>query len=86
MNAEIVIVIIEPDGHILQNSVWESGSFDTKTEGKKNYTRKMRFDYTKGEQKALIFSLNADSYQKGTYLLQIWHNGLKIGEIEKILS
>lgn len=86
MNAEIFIVITEPDGHILQNSIWESGSFDTKTDGKRNYTRKMRFDYTKGEQKALIFSLTTETFQKGTYTLQIWHSGTMIGEIAKTLN
>lgn len=86
MNAEIMIVITEPDDRVLQNSAWDSGSFDTRSGGKKNYTRKMKFDYTKGEQKALIFSLDADTFQKGTYTLQIWHNGTLIGEIAKTLS
>jgi uncharacterized phage infection (PIP) family protein YhgE len=86
MNAEIMIVIIEPDGHVLQSSTWDSGSFDTRTEGRKSYTRKMRFDYTKGEQKALIFTLDVDTFQKGTYTLQIWHTGMRIGEITKTLN
>jgi hypothetical protein len=86
MNAEIMIVIIKPDGSVLQNSTWDSGSFDTKSEGKKNYTRKMRFDYAKGEQKTLIFTLDAGTFQKGTYTLQIWHTGSRIGEIKKTLS
>jgi hypothetical protein len=85
MNAEVMIVITEPNDHVLQNSAWDSGLFDTKN-GKKNYTRKMKFDYIKGEQKALIFSLDADGFQKGTYTLQIWHNGVLIGEIAKTLS
>jgi myosin heavy subunit len=85
-NAEIMIVITEPDGNILQSSAWDSGSFDTKTEGRKNYTRKMKFDYSKGEQKALIFTLNIDAFEKGIYTLQIWHDGIKIGEIAKALT
>src|SRR5258706_8408065 len=85
-NAEIMIVITEPDGHVLQNSTWDSGSFETRSEGKKGYTRKMRFDYAKGEQKALIFTLDVGAFQKGTYTMQIWHNGIMIGSIDKILS
>jgi hypothetical protein len=85
-DAEIMLVITEPDGSVLQNSAWDSGSFDTKSEGKKNYTRRMRFDYAKGEQKTLIFTLNVDSLQKGVYTLQIWHNGIRIGVITKTLS
>ncbi|MDP4262100.1 MAG: hypothetical protein Q8941_06170 [Bacteroidota bacterium] len=86
LNAEIIIVIIEPGGRILQSSVWDSGTFDTKTEGKKNFTRKIKFDYIKGEQKALIFSLDVDdALKKGTYSLQIWHDGQKIGETTRTL-
>jgi predicted nucleic acid-binding Zn-ribbon protein len=85
-NAEIMIVITEPDGSVLQSSTWDSGSFETKTEGKKSYTRKMRFDYAKGEQKSLIFTLDAAGFQKGTYRLQIWHNGIMVGSVEKVLS
>lgn len=86
LNAEVIIVITTPDGRILQSSAWDSGSFDTKTEGRKSYTRRIKFDYMKGEQKALIFSLDVDTFQKGTYTLQIWHNGQRIGEIAKALS
>ena len=85
-SAEVMIVINQPDGHVLQSSAWDSGTFETKSEGKKYYTRKMRFDYAKGEQKALIFALELDTFQKGTYTLQIWHNGVKIGETAKTLS
>ena len=85
-NTEVMIVINQPDGHVLQNSAWDSGSFDSKTDGKKYYTRKMRFDYMKGEQKALIFTLEFEQFQKGTYTLQIWHNGVMIGQTTKTLS
>jgi len=85
-NAEVMIVISQPDGHVLQSSAWDSGSFDSKAEGKKYYTRKMRFDYAKGEQKALIFTLEFEQFQKGTYTLQIWHNGVMIGQTAKTLS
>ncbi|MFI5128638.1 MAG: hypothetical protein ACHQFX_01555 [Chitinophagales bacterium] len=86
MNAEIMIVIKEPDGNVLQSSTWDSGSFETKSEGKKNYTRKMRFDYNKGEQKALIFTLDVTNFQKGTYTMQVWHNGMLVGSVDKTLS
>ncbi|MBL7744298.1 MAG: hypothetical protein JNN00_12550 [Chitinophagaceae bacterium] len=85
MNAEVVIVITEPDGKVLQNSAWDSGTFDTKSEGKKNFTRKIRFDYEKGEQKRLIFSLDTESFQKGKYIFQVWHQGVLIGETYKIM-
>lgn len=84
--AEIMILIIQPDGSILQNSVWDSGTFETRGEGRKNYTRKMRFDYSKGEQKSLIFAMDVENCQKGNYVLEIWHNGMRIAETSRKLN
>ncbi|MEI9809178.1 MAG: hypothetical protein WDO16_15690 [Bacteroidota bacterium] len=85
MNAEVFVVVTEPDGHVLQSSTWDSGTFDTKAEGKKSFTRKIRFDYEKGEQKQLIFSLDTGDFQKGKYTLQVWHQGILIGETARTL-
>jgi predicted nuclease with TOPRIM domain len=84
--AEVFVVITGPDGQVLQNEGWESKNFDTKNEGTKEYTLKVRFDYEKGEQKLNIFSLNTDKYQKGNYVMRIYHNGYMIGQTVKTLS
>jgi hypothetical protein len=85
-NAEITTVLIKPDGQVLQSTVWDSGIFSTKNEGKKGFTRKIRFDYEKGEQKNLLFTIDTEKCQKGTYTFQLWHNGIMIGQAKKILS
>lgn len=85
-NAEITTVLLQPNGQALQSTVWDSGSFDTKNDGRKNYTRKIRFDYTKGEEKHLLFSIDAEKCQKGTYTFQLWHNGILIGQATKTLG
>lgn len=85
-NAEVYVVVMGPDGATLQNPVWESRTMDTKNEGKKDYTLKVRFDYEKGEQKRHIFSLDSDKYEKGNYKMQIYHNGYMIGQTVKTLS
>ena len=85
-NAEVYVVVMGPDGSILQNPVWESRTMETKNEGKKDYTLKVRFDYEKGEQKRHIFSLDSDKYEKGNYKMQIYHNGYMIGQTVKTLS
>jgi hypothetical protein len=84
-NAEITTVLIKPDGQVMQSTVWDSGTFET-GEGKKNYTRKIRFDYDKGEQKNLLFSIDTDKCEKGIYTFQLWHNGKKIGQTTKTLG
>ena len=86
-NTDVYVVITQPDGKLLTNDVWESAStIDTKNEGKKRYTRKIKFEYQKGETKRLNFSINADEYQAGTYILQLYHNGYMIGQSTKVLS
>lgn len=86
-NAEVFVVITRPDGRLLTDDVWESSAIiDTRNAGKIRYTRKVKFDYQKGETKTISFSLNADSYDKGTYLLQLYHNGFLIGQARKTLG
>jgi hypothetical protein len=85
-NAEVVVVVTDPSGKSLNTEVWDAGSFETKTEGRKIYTRKVRFEYNKGEPKHLIFTLEPDNFEKGTYKLSLYHNGIRIGESSWKLS
>lgn len=83
-NAEIYVVITQPDNKVLQASAWETGRFDTK-DGKRIYSCKVKFEYSKGENKKLNFSLNNDRFQKGTYTMQIYFNGTPIAKTTKTL-
>lgn len=85
-NAELTTILLKPDGQVMQSTVWDSGSFDTKSEGRRSFTRKIKFDYEKGEQKNLLFTIDTDKCQKGTYTFQLWHNGIMIGQATKTLS
>jgi predicted nuclease with TOPRIM domain len=85
-SAEVVVVVTDPSGKSLNTEVWDAGSFDTKTDGRKIYTRKVKFEYNKGEAKHLIFSLEPDSFEKGTYKISLYHNGIRIGESSWKLS
>lgn len=84
-NVEMMVVVLQPDGRVLKNSEWDSGSFNT-PDGKKIYSYKVNFNYTKGEQKRLLFSLKTDKYQKGNYTMQVYYNGILIGKASRILS
>ena len=85
-SAEIVVVITDPSGKSLNTQVWDAGSFETKAEGRKIYTLRVKFEYNKGEVKHLIFSLEPNSFEKGTYKLSLYHNGIRIGESSWKLS
>lgn len=85
-NTGIFVVITQPDGRILKNEdAWETHTLDLHSGGRINYTRRVKFEYQKGETKKLIFSLNAEEYLPGTYTLQVYHNGYMIGQIMKTL-
>jgi hypothetical protein len=85
-NSEIYVVLTDPNDQVLEFSAWDTGLFDTKSEGRKKYSRKVRFAYNKGESHEIIFSLNAAEYVKGKYQLQVYHNGNLIGKTIKVLS
>ena len=84
-NAELMIVVVQPNGKVVQKSAWESGTFNSR-EGKKIYSCKMFVENIKGETKRLSFSINNDKYQKGNYTFQIYLNGQSLGKINKNLS
>lgn len=82
---DIVVVVVQPNGQVLQKSAWESGSFET-PEGKRIYSCKVRCETIKGEPRQVNFSLTADKYLKGNYTVQIYHNGVLIARMNKALS
>ncbi len=84
LGAEMMVVLLQPDGKVLKTSPWDSGSFET-TEGRKIYSCKLRFDYTRGEIKRLSFSLNAEKCMKGNYTVQLYQNGQLLGKMLKTL-
>jgi hypothetical protein len=75
---EVYIVVVQPDGRVLQSSTWETGAFESR-EGRKVYSTRIRFDYNRGETKKLNFTLHPESLQKGSYVLQVYHHGVLIG-------
>ena len=83
-NAEVVLVVLQPDGKVVKNSVWETGTFDTR-DGKKVYSRKFFFD-PEGDEKQLNFSLTPDKFLRGDYTMQIWYNGNMMAKMVKTLS
>ncbi len=83
--AEMFIVILQPDGKVMKRSAWESGLFET-GDGRKIYSQKLNVDCGKAESRQLSFSITADEYQKGSYVLRLYHNGKIIASTSKVLS
>jgi hypothetical protein len=85
-NAEVFAIITQPDGKVVQTDVWDAASIPTHDYGKKPYTRKMKFEYQKGETKQLQATISPGDYEKGNYTLQVFHNGYLVGQAVKILN
>jgi hypothetical protein len=85
-NAEVFAVITQPDGKVVQTDAWDAASISTHDYGKKAYTRKIKFEYLKGETKQLQAIIRPGDYEKGNYTLQVFHNGYLIGQAVKILN
>lgn len=83
--SEIYIVLLQPDGRVLQKSPWESGTF-LSVSGKKIYTCKLSANQASAGNNQLNFSLPSDSFQQGLYTLQVYYGGKLIGELKKPLS
>lgn len=84
-SVEMFVVILQPDGKLLKQSGWDSGSFQTR-EGTKIYSCKLRFDCAKGENKSLNFSVPSGNLQKGMYSIQVYHKGVMVARGNKSLS
>jgi prefoldin subunit 5 len=80
------VVIVKPDKKVLQNDVWGADYFTLKNEGTKAFTTKIHFEYVRGERKKVIYALETENLEPGTYQMQIYQNGVLIGEANKILS
>jgi hypothetical protein len=85
-NAEVFAIITQPDGKVMQTDAWDAASVATHDYGKKPYTRKMRFEYLKGETKQLQATIRPEDYERGNYTLQVFHNGYLVGQAVKILN
>lgn len=81
---ELYIVILQPDGKLMQKSTWESGTFYS-SEGKKVYSCRLRFDITRDETQKLVFSINAANFLKGKYLMQVYDKKGLINSFTKSL-
>ena len=83
---ELFVVVVQPDGQVLQKSAWESGTFENINGAKRIYSCKLHCEISKGEPRQLNFSLTTDKYYKGEYIFKVYHNGVMIGKINKTLS
>ena len=83
---DVYVVIVQPGNKILQNDVWGADYFTLKSGTAKPYTTKVHFEYNRGEKKKILYTLQPDEFMPGTYTMQVYQNGVAIGEATKMLN
>lgn len=74
---DFYVVITGPDGKIFN----EGGNFTTREEGEKGFTNKVTVNYEQGKIIPVSFNWKkSDKFVEGSYKIEIYNNGFKIGE------
>jgi predicted nucleic acid-binding Zn-ribbon protein len=84
---DVYVCITGPDGKPISVPALGSGTFASRDEGDKIFTAKVPVDIEAGKTKAVQFAWKqSGSFVPGTYKIEIYHNGFKIGEDSKELK
>jgi len=78
---DIYVCITGPDGKNMVVPAAGTGTFTTREEGDKSFTAKVNVDFEMTQKKKVEFAFApAGKFQQGSYTIQIYQNGYKIGE------
>ena len=82
----VYTVLTDQAGNVIQDDQWQGGMFQSKDNVRIAYTRKNNFSYTKGDAKSISMNIKLTSFEQGSYMVQIYHNGLRIGKTDLRLN
>jgi len=78
---DIYVCVTGPDGKTMLAPASGSATFTSREEGDKSFTAKVPVDFEMSQKKKVEFAFKpADKFQQGSYTIQIYQNGYKIGE------
>ena len=84
---EVFVVITDPTGQVVSNEALGSGRFTTREEGEKVFTKKSNLKFSAGKYYTVTLEWKpGTSFKEGTYKIEIYNNGFKIGEGSKKLK
>ena len=84
---DLYVCVYGPDGNPITIPAYGSGTFNTRNEGEKSYTNKVTVSYENGKPTPVSFDWRQDQkFEKGTYRVEVYQNGFKIGEGTKDLK
>jgi hypothetical protein len=78
---DVYVCITGPDGKSMVVPAAGTGTFTTREEGDKSYTARVPVDFEMTQKKKVEFAFTpVGKFQEGSYTIQIYQNGYKIGE------
>ena len=84
---DVYVCVIGPDGKPISIEKLGSGTFTTREDGDKAFTAKVPVDLETAKKKNVEFAfVPGENFQKGSYTIQIYQNGFKIGESTRELK
>lgn len=78
--SEIYIAIYKPDGTLGKFKDSSPGQLETWSSGMVDYSDKLTFNYQQGVKQNISFDWEEYEFPKGTYNVNLYQNGLKIGQ------
>ena len=73
---ELFVCITGPDGKAFN----ENGKINTREDGSKAYANKLAVQYEQNKELPVSYYIKNAKFTEGEYLVEIYHNGFKIGE------
>lgn len=73
---ELFVCITSPDGKAFN----ETGKINTREDGAKAYSNKLSVQYEQNKDLPVSYDIKNITFSEGEYLVEIYHNGFKIGE------
>lgn len=84
--ANVFLIIKDPVGNTIQDDEWIAGVFSSKSEGTKKYSRKMIWEFNKNDIRKFSTTVPIKGFTDGTYQLQVYCNGIKVGKADLVLN
>ena len=84
---DLYVCVIGPDGKAISAEKLGSGTFTTREDGDKTFTAKLPVDLETSKNKNVEFAFApGQNFVQGSYIIQIYQNGFKIGEGKRELK
>ena len=83
---DVYVVITDPTGQVVSNEALGSGRFTTREEGERVFTKMSTLTFAAGKTTPVSIEWKPGAkFVEGTYKVEIYNNGFKIGEGSKTL-